>query len=89
MPKAKNEKIPKNEFSVNVSPRDEQKCIPAFHTFYPKSVIRISLCRTAKTNPNDRFGLKVHLIIFTFLFGAKLNYESCMAKSKLTQNGEI
>ena len=40
-------------------------------------------------NPNARFGLKVHLIIFTFLFGAKLNYESCMAKSKLTQNGEI
>ena len=25
---------------------------------YPKSVIRISLCRTAKRNPNDRFGLK-------------------------------
>ena len=24
-----------------------------------------------------------------FLFGAKLNYESCMAKPKLTQNGEI
>ena len=23
---------------------------------YPKSVIRISLCRTAKRNPNDRFG---------------------------------
>ena len=22
----------------------------------PKSVIRISLCRTAKRNPNDRFG---------------------------------
>ena len=24
----------------------------------PKSVIRISLCRTAKRNPNDRFGIK-------------------------------
>ena len=24
----------------------------------PKSVIRISLCRTAKRNPNDRFGFK-------------------------------
>ena len=24
---------------------------------YSKSVIRISLCRTAKRNPNDRFGL--------------------------------
>ena len=23
----------------------------------PKSVIRISLCRTAKGNPNDRFGI--------------------------------
>ena len=23
----------------------------------PKSVIRISLCRTAKRNPNDRFGI--------------------------------
>ena len=33
--------------------------------------------------------LKVHLIIFTFLFGAKLNYESCiMAKPKLMQNGK-
>ena len=31
----------------------------------------------------------MHLIILTFLFGAKLNYESCMAKPKLTQNGEI
>jgi hypothetical protein len=30
----------------------------------------------------------VHLIILTFLFGAKLNYESCMAKPKPTQNGE-
>ena len=28
-------------------------------------------------------------ILLTFLFGAKLNYESCMAKPKLTQNGEI
>jgi len=27
--------------------------------YYPKSVIRISLCRTAKRNPNDRFGFKV------------------------------
>ena len=34
MLKAENEKIPKNEFSVNVIPRDEQKCIPACHTFY-------------------------------------------------------
>lgn len=25
----------------------------------PKSVIRISLCRTAKRNPNDRFGINV------------------------------
>ena len=25
--------------------------------------------------------------ILTFLFGAKLNYESCMAKLKPTQNG--
>ena len=24
---------------------------------YPKSVIRISLCRTTQRNPNDRFGL--------------------------------
>ena len=24
----------------------------------PKSVIRISLCRTAKRNPKDRFGIK-------------------------------
>ena len=31
----------------------------------------------------------MHLIILTSLFGAKLNYESCMAKPKLTQNGEI
>ena len=31
----------------------------------------------------------MHLIILTFLLGAKLNYESCMAKPKLTQNGEI
>ena len=29
---------------------------------YPKSVIRISLCRTAKRNPNDRFGIKVSLL---------------------------
>ena len=28
-------------------------------------------------------------VIVCFLFSAKLNYESCMAKSKLTQNGEI
>ena len=34
MLKDENEKIPKNEFSVNVIPRDEQKCIPACHTFY-------------------------------------------------------
>ena len=34
IPKAENEKILKNEFSVNVIPRDEQKCIPACHTFY-------------------------------------------------------
>ena len=34
MLKAENKKIPKNEFSVNVIPRDEQKCIPACHTFY-------------------------------------------------------
>ena len=25
--------------------------------YKPKSVIRISLCRTAKRNPNDRFGI--------------------------------
>ena len=25
---------------------------------YPKSVIRISLCRTTQRNPNDRFGFK-------------------------------
>ena len=29
----------------------------------PKSVIRISLCRTAKRNPNDRFGFKRFLCI--------------------------
>ena len=29
-------------------------------TTYPKSVIRISLCRTTQRNPNDRFGLKVN-----------------------------
>jgi len=34
MLKDENEKIPKNEFSVNVIPRDEQKCISACHTFY-------------------------------------------------------
>ena len=27
---------------------------------YPKSVIRISLCRTAKRKPNDRFGLNIN-----------------------------
>ena len=27
------------------------------YTVYPKSVIRISLCRTILRNPNDRFGL--------------------------------
>ena len=30
----KTKKIPKNEFSLNAIPRDEQKCIPACHTFY-------------------------------------------------------
>lgn len=34
MLKAENEKIPKNDFSVNIIPRDEQKCISACHTFY-------------------------------------------------------
>ena len=30
----KTKKIPKNEFSLNAIPRDEQKCIPTCHTFY-------------------------------------------------------
>ena len=29
----------------------------SFSPYKPKSVIRISLCRTAKRNPNDRFGI--------------------------------
>ena len=29
----------------------------------PKSVIRISLCRTAKRNPNDRFGIN-NIVVF-------------------------
>ena len=32
----------------------------------PKSVIRISLCRTAKRNPNDRFGLIVYFILIYY-----------------------
>ena len=32
----------------------------------PKSVIRISLCRTTQRNPNDRFGLKR---VFAFNYG--------------------
>ena len=30
----------------------------------PKSVIRISLCRTAKRNPNDRFGFNAKIKAF-------------------------
>ena len=29
----------------------------------PKSVIRISLCRRAKRNPNDRFGFNFNCVI--------------------------
>lgn len=32
MQKAENEKNPKNDFSVNIISRDEQKCISACHT---------------------------------------------------------
>ena len=31
-----------------------------FKMLEPKSVIRISLCRTTQRNPNDRFGVKCH-----------------------------
>ena len=41
----------------------------------PKSVIRISLCRTAKRNPNDRFGIN-----FARLWGPKRFIEILVAE---------
>ena len=43
---------------------------------YPKSVIRISLCRAAKRNPNDRFGLmefdNYHSMFFPSIYKVKI-----------------
>ena len=69
MPKAKNEKIPKNEFSVNVIPRDEQKCIPACHTFYmsyDKNVKRMaSMHICLRTSLHGYFFIKLQLHFHT------------------------
>lgn len=37
------------------------------YLLYPKSVIRISLCRTTQRNPNDRFGLKCSFVLLVLL----------------------
>ena len=39
----------------------------SFSPYKPKSVIRISLCRTAKRNPNDRFGFKIITLSLNYI----------------------
>ena len=69
MLKDENEKIPKNEFSLNAIPRDEQKCIPACHTFYmsyDKNVKRMaSMHICLHTSLHGYFFIKLQLHFHT------------------------
>ena len=65
----KTKKIPKNEFSLNAIPRDEQKCIPACHTFYmsyDKNVKRMaSMHICLHTSLHGYFFIKLQLHFHT------------------------
>ena len=65
----KTKKIPKNEFSLNAIPRDEQKCIPAYHTFYmsyDKNVKRMaSMHICLRTSLHGYFFIKLQLHFHT------------------------
>ena len=67
--KMKTKKIPKNEFSLNAIPRDEQKCIPACHTFYmsyDKNVKRMaSMHICLHTSLHGYFFIKLQLHFHT------------------------
>ena len=69
MLKDENKKIPKNEFSLNAIPRDEQKCIPACHTFYmsyDKNVKRMaSMHICLHTSLHGYFFIKLQLHFHT------------------------
>lgn len=68
MEEISSEQIRLRAVQLNGQDNDDRKWIKWFIALQPKSVIRISLCRTAKRNPNDRFEFKVeqhfHLLLF-------------------------